>query len=46
MVDVLDSLENGTSEATIAEVKNKVLALCKNSLCTLRNKIILNSLLN
>ena len=30
MVDVLDSLENGTSEATIAEVKTKVLALCKN----------------
>ncbi|HMW72874.1 MAG TPA: serine hydroxymethyltransferase, partial [Cellvibrionaceae bacterium] len=29
MVDVLDSLENGTSEATIAAVKDKVLTLCK-----------------
>ena len=29
MVDVLDSLENGTSEAVIADVKNKVLTLCK-----------------
>jgi glycine hydroxymethyltransferase len=29
MVDVLDSLENGTSEKTIADVKAKVLTLCK-----------------
>jgi glycine hydroxymethyltransferase len=28
MVDVLDSLEKGNSEAVIAEVKNQVLALC------------------
>ncbi len=29
MCDVLESLENGTSEKVIAEVKNKVLAICK-----------------
>ncbi|GAA5320386.1 MAG: serine hydroxymethyltransferase [Candidatus Pelagadaptatus aseana] len=29
MCDVLESLENGTSEQVIAEVKDKVLALCK-----------------
>jgi len=29
MCDVLESLENGTSEQVIAEVKEKVLALCK-----------------
>lgn len=29
MVDVLDSLENNTSEKTIADIKAKVLALCK-----------------
>jgi glycine hydroxymethyltransferase len=29
MCDVLESLENGTSEKVIAEVKSKVLAICK-----------------
>ena len=29
MCDILDSLENGTSEQVIAEVKEKVLAVCK-----------------
>jgi glycine hydroxymethyltransferase len=29
MCDVLESLENGTSEAVIADVKTKVLSLCK-----------------
>ena len=29
MCDVLESLENGTSEAVIAEVKGKVLEICK-----------------
>jgi len=29
MCDVLESLENGTSEKVIAEVKAKVLAICK-----------------
>jgi glycine hydroxymethyltransferase len=29
MCDILDSLENGTSEQVIAEVKGKVLAVCK-----------------
>ena len=29
MCDVLESLENGTSEKTIADVKQKVLAICK-----------------
>ena len=29
MCDVLEALENGTSEKVIAEVKAKVLAICK-----------------
>jgi glycine hydroxymethyltransferase len=29
MCDVLDSLDNGTSETVIAEVKAKAVALCR-----------------